>query len=226
MLSKWKPGLEWLKSFVSLKSSSEEGGSRFGLVTQPCLWWPRLFPLWALRGPPTVITRWLLWHQAPCAPEQEEMAWEQKESSLLVPLSYPGGELPKQTIPLYLIDWNEALCPPFRPLTGKGKAFPWKAWTIPVGGHLAVGMRKRELAVGRQPTVAAILTLSSLWISLSFPLHLCQGAFPDFISFVQHTLFYHELNFAQFKWQSTLPSSLTFSCPNLVFPASQWALGE
>lgn len=40
-----------------------------------------------------------------------------------MPLSYPGGELPKQTIPLYLIDQIEVLCPLLDHLLAKGRHF-------------------------------------------------------------------------------------------------------
>ena len=115
-----------------------------------------------------------------------------KRSPPLMPLSYPGGELSKQTISLYVIDQTEVTCPLWDHSLAKEKAFPWMAWIIPVAGHLATKIRKRGLAVGRQPIVPAILTLCLLSrLASCFFSSLCQEVFPDLYPFVQHTLFYH-----------------------------------
>ena len=107
-----------------------------------------------------MITKWLMWHQVSWPPKQEERAWKRKGSSLM-PLSYPRGALSKKTIPSYLTDQNKvtrsfldySLAKPFISMNGLDH---------PVPGHLAIGKRKRGLAIGRQPTMHATLTLCLL----------------------------------------------------------------
>lgn len=99
-----------------------------------------------------------------------------------------------------------------RPLIGEEKGVSINVWLIPVAKHLATRTRKRELTVGRQPIVLAILTLFPLW--MAFPVLFTAAREPALIStLVQHILFYHKIEHHPIQ---VYFAKLIFSCSDLV----------
>jgi hypothetical protein len=115
------------------------------------------------------------WHQVPCPPKEEERVWWQK--GLLSQLfSHSAGKLcQKTTLFISLTQMSHIYM--LRPLTGKREG-GMAAWTLPVARHLSAALRKRKLALGRQPMMPATLTsVFSLGCTLP-PFYLCQKVFP------------------------------------------------